>query len=104
MFKIVDFKAFTKHTHLGVFDKIYVIEQNLTDDEEEQLGEWLSMNCSKNFIMTKRTDTIYAGGCHDNQSGWANRHSSFYYDEQREYHVKLYKEDIVLFELVWLTT
>lgn len=103
MFKIVDFKAFTKHSHLGVFDKIYVIEQCLTDDEEEQLGEWLSMNCSKNFIMTKHTNKIYAGGCHDNMSGWASRHIVGFRDETRDYHIKLYKEDMVLFEMVWLT-
>ena len=103
MFKLEDFKAFTKHNHLGVFDKIYVIEQTLTDDEEEQLGEWLSMNCSKNFIMTKQTNKIYAGGCHDNLSGWASRNIIGFRDEQRDYHIKLYQQDVVLFEMVWLT-
>ena len=103
MFKIVDFESFKKHRDLGMFDKLYVIEQNLTDDEEEQLGEWLSMNCSKNFIMTKQTSKIYAGGYHDNIAGWASRHIVGYNEEQRDYQVKLYQEDVVLFEMVWLT-
>lgn len=104
MYKIEDFKAFTKHRELGVFDKLYVIDQTLSDGQEEQLGEWLSLNCTKNFIMTKNTTQIYAGGSSDNAEGWASRHIPGYHDERREYMVKLYKQDILLFEMVWLTT
>ncbi len=103
MFKLENVEAATKHPKLGVFDKIYHVECDLTDEQEIQLGEWLSTNCTKNFIMNKRTDSIFAGGCTNNTWAWKERHIHGPFDIHRQYYIKLHKPDITLFELVWLT-
>jgi hypothetical protein len=103
MFKLEDFEAYTKHDYIGVFDKLYHIEDDLTDEQEIQLGEWLSTNCTRNFIMSKKTNSIFAGGCANNESAWLNRHNAGPFDVIREYYIKLYNSDVTLFELVWLT-
>lgn len=103
MFKLEDFEAYTKHTDIGVFDKLYHIDVTMTDEQEIQLGEWLSINCTKNFVMSKKTNCIFAGGCADNAGAWLNRHNAGPFDVFKEYHIKLYNSDVTLFELVWLT-
>lgn len=104
MFKLENFESYTKHSAIGVFDKLYHVEDELTDEQEVQLGEWLSINCTKNFVMSKQTHCIFAGGCTDNLQAWTDRHTGNPpFDVIREYHIKLYKSDITLFEFVWLT-
>ena len=103
MFKLTDVEAATKHPELGVFDKLYHVKCDLTGEQEDQLGEWLSTNCTKNFIMSKNTSSIFAGGCTDNANAWWDRHTGTAFNVHTEYYIKLYKPDLILFELVWLT-
>jgi hypothetical protein len=104
MFKLESVETATKHPKLGVFEKIYHIEDDLTDEQEDQLGEWLSVNCINNFVMSKQTNCIFAGGCTNNLQAWTDRTTGGPpFDVIREYYIKLYKSDVTLFELVWLT-
>lgn len=88
---------------LGAFDKMYYFDDNWTEENVLTLAKWLSFNCTKNFIFSKSETRIIAGGSTDHIQAWNNRDS--YYNELviAQYYIKLYKEDVIAFEMVWLT-
>ena len=96
-------KSHAVHEQRGVFDKLYHIKCSLTTDQEEAIAYWLSHNCTENFIFTKNTSVIMAGGSTNHQVAWARRKHNRSLSETNDYYIKLYKNDLLLFEMVWLT-
>lgn len=84
----------------GAFSYEMEINQNLTDEELDKLGEWLSENCRDNFIMLVDVGKIYAGGTSNNSLAWKNRrHRQL--DEIKKIRIRLSRWDENLFKLVW---
>jgi hypothetical protein len=96
-------RSYTAHEDRGVFDKLYHVKCSLTTDQEEAIAYWLSHNCTENFIFTKNTSVIMAGGSTDHQVAWKRRRYRRREHETNDYHIKLYKTDMILFEMVWLS-
>lgn len=96
-FKSLDWPA-------GAFDYELVITSDLTQDQKDNLCEWLAYNCKKNFIVFEKTNTRLAGGSSDNLADWKRRHIIDIYskfDTISTVTVRLSKEDITLFRMVW---
>lgn len=90
-------------SEIGFFDKLYYFEDEWSDEQVCILAKWLSHNCTKNFIFSTSVKRIIAGGTSDHLYSWEHR-GEFYEDMVTfGYYIKLYKEDITAFELVWLT-
>lgn len=91
----------SSHADIGMFYRLYEIE-GISSKERDRLARWLCQNCTENFIMTELSSTIIAGGTSDIKNSFsyrsANREDAFL-----TYQVKLHKEDVMLFELCWLT-
>ena len=88
---------------IGTFDKMYHFRDAWTYDEENVMAEWLSHNCTENFIFNKLSSGILAGGMSDNKHAWDTLGRDRRDLEICEYHIKLYSADITMFEMVWLT-
>jgi hypothetical protein len=88
--------------HIGSFDKLYYFHEYWKIEQEQILCEWLSLNCTLNFIFVKYQSGIIAGGNVDNAAFWIakKRRSRLYVTD---YFLKLYEADVTMFELVWLT-
>jgi hypothetical protein len=96
----------TPQIAIGTFDKLYHFKEDWSNDEETIMAEWLCVNCTKNFIFSKLTSTILAGGASNPEDAiifWKKRKKYYHGTNILEYFVKLYKEDTIAFELVWLT-
>lgn len=87
---------------IGTFDKLYHFHESWTDEQELALCEWLSLNCTLNFIFVKYEVGILAGGNTDNAEFWtAKKHRRRI--KINDYFIKLYETDVTMFEMVWLT-
>jgi hypothetical protein len=91
-FKIKDWPA-------GAFDyELTMVES--TAEETDVLCEWLSTNCTDNFIVARDSSQILAGGCSDNALSWKKRHSAR--ELITEIRIRLHESDIMLFRMAWL--
>lgn len=95
----------TDHKLIRLFDVQYKFDQEWTQAEEDTMDAWLCHNCTKNFIFSKETHQLIAGGCANNATDWQYRHSSIGTpnNSYSEFFVKLYNDDRMLFEIVWLS-
>jgi hypothetical protein len=87
----------------GAFDyqmSIYLSDKNLT----VQLCEWLSENCTKNFIVSRIQSEIIAGGHTDNRLAWKQRkrRKRFGYDPTVKLQIRLHDDDVLMFRLAWV--
>lgn len=94
------YKTFSLHPQIGVFDRLYEIGE-LTKDEVEYMGEWLSHNCTKNFIFLEMSTRIIAGGTSNHPLAWKQRNIMDRVTV-RSHLLKLYNDDFAFFELSWL--
>lgn len=86
----------------GAFDyqlKFYEYSRKETD----QICEWLSKNCTNNFIVIRDESQIIAGGYSDNKTAWKQKNKkSFKRDLISEVIIRLQQSDIFLFRMVWM--
>lgn len=86
----------------GAFHYQATFYQKLTRTEEDILGEWLSYNCKNNFVYYREVNTMIAGGYGDNKVAWKHRRrNSIRRDPLTTYTIRLDREDIWLFRMVW---
>lgn len=87
----------------GAFD--YQLRlKDMPEDEIETLCEWLSINCTKNYIVSKDTLQILSGGPTNNQLAWKQRNRSNHYNEKTStIKVRLDDADITLFRMAWVS-
>jgi hypothetical protein len=83
----------------GAFDYELTIFESTTD-ETDMLCEWLSTNCTDNFIVARDSSQILAGGSTNNALSWKNKHSAR--DLTTEIRIRLHERDIMLFRMAWL--
>lgn len=90
---------------IGTFDIQYTFDENWSKTEEDIMDAWLCHNCNSNFIFSKQTDQIIAGGCVNNATDWEDRHSKNGIANElfSNYFVRLHNADKMLFEMVWLS-
>ncbi len=95
----------TDHKLIGMFDVQYKFEDDWTQTEENIMDAWLCHNCTKNFIFSKESHQLIAGGCANNVTDWEYRNSVIGSPNEiySEFFVKLYNDDRMLFEMVWLS-
>jgi len=95
----------TDHKVTGLFDVQYMFDSNWTQAEENAMDAWLCHNCTKNFIFCKTVHQLIAGGCMDNATDWQYRQDddNMLNEPYSEFFVKLYNDDRMLFEMVWLS-
>lgn len=98
-------KITTDHRLIGLFDIQYTFDQDWSPLEESVMDAWLCHNCTKNFIFSKETHQLLAGGCVDNEADWEYRNSdnSVENEPYSKFFIKLYNIDRMLFEMVWLS-
>lgn len=94
--------------HLGVFDRMYRFLDDWSPAEEDMMIQWLTFNCTENFIFSCISTDILAGGRSDPIGDWLHRRKGGRRRNKTDlrskaYHIKLHKEDVVMFEMVWLT-
>lgn len=85
------------------WDFAYQISDILSQQEVDTLVEWLCSNCRENFIVTKKTAQIVAGG---STEPWLTYQLSLQTEPEyfeHYYEIKLYESDRLAFELAWLT-
>ncbi len=89
----------------GAFDyqlSVYLKDPALTD----QLCEWLSENCTENFVVSRIESDIIAGGTTNNSRAWKQRHrkskrNKFSYDTIVKLQIRLHDADVLMFRLAW---
>jgi hypothetical protein len=91
---------------IGAFDKLYHFHDLWTPHQEYALAEWLSLNCTANFIFVKLQIGVLAGGTENNSSYWSAIKTKKWNSTPLtldDYFLKLYEADVIMFEMVWLT-
>jgi hypothetical protein len=96
-------------SNIGVFDVAYILH-NIDEDTVQSVIDWLAENCSDNFIVTKTSHRIVAGGYVDNKQAYKNgrfklkssRKNNHITDSDVSYEVRLHNFDSVMFSMVWL--
>ena len=101
-----EFVVNTANEDIGLFDYGYDFDCDNIDLINE-LIEWLSINCTYNFIFTEKTFRIIAGGYSDNRLAYNNKRVKYtkkwaITDNERSYQIRLSNDDNTLFKLVWL--
>lgn len=87
----------------GTFE--YELElDDLTDNEIDIIAEWLSENCTENFIVFKNLSEIVAGGSVNNLLLWNYRKVHGPDPDSRTINLKirLSSADISAFRLTWV--
>lgn len=88
----------------GAFEYELVIGQSLSKNQLDTLCEWLSENCTRNFVIVKKQSRILAGGTSDNKLAWKQRRKyKTIHDEQVDIVIRLSSADVMLFRMVWIT-
>jgi hypothetical protein len=85
----------------GAFD--YQLElENMDDDQVDHVCEWLSMNCTENFVVIRTDSYLIAGGTTDNRRAWQQRDTRFGRDRLVKLRIRLHAADTMMFRLAWL--
>lgn len=91
----------------GNFDyNLKLSSTDLLQTEKDTLCEWLAHNCTNNFIVFEESNERLAGGSSNNLLDWNNRKRRGIYkklDKLSTITVRLSKEDILMFRMVWIT-
>lgn len=89
----------------GMFEYEVKIVQDFTNEELDEVCEWLAHNCKANFIALLKTNETLAGGSTNNLVSWNNRQNQGIYSQLNKtlkLHIRLYSEDVVAFRLRWI--
>ena len=96
------FKTNHKNWPAGAFD--YQLRLNeMPKTEIDTICEWLSLNCNKNYIVSMETLEILSGGTTNNKLSWRQRHKRKKKEISGTIKVRLDKEDVMLFRMVWVS-
>jgi len=74
----------------------------------KEIIEWLSINCTDNFILTETISHIIAGGFSDNALAFENgsfnmsRKNKREHKLQTQYEIRMHKSDFLHFRLRWI--
>ena len=94
-------------TNIGLFDKEFTFEDHEKEIIEDII-EWLSYNCTENFIVTEIRSNIAAGGCCNNKEAFENgdfklgRKNARRGELATEYDIRLTQIDVFAFRLRWI--
>lgn len=93
--------------NIGLFHRAFVFEDHDKEVMPEMI-EWLSFNCTENFIVTEVRSSIVAGGYSNNKKAFKlgrfklTGKSAKNRDLATIYEVRLDKVDLLAFRLRWL--
>jgi hypothetical protein len=69
-----------------------------------QICKWLSINCTKNYIVSMDTMEILSGGTNNNRLSWKQRKRNKRFPEKTStIKIRLDCSDIMLFRMVWVS-
>lgn len=88
----------------GAFD-YQLLLSDVDDEIIFNICEWLADNCSNNFVVVRKTSELIAGGSTNNKMKWERRKKrgrDKFDREQIDVMVRLDRDDIVAFRMVWI--
>ena len=94
-------------TNIGLFDTAFAFDDS-ENETIESIIEWLSFNCTENFIVNATKSSIVAGGWADNKQAYKNGHFKIPSHVIKRghititYEVRLKKVDVLAFRLRWI--
>jgi len=94
---------------IGLFHVEYTISEGWDEQDVNEMGDWLSENCTENYIYTRDISHIIGGGSYPIKGRWMRYKKlrlrsaiSDEHDVNTVYRIRLHQPDDLLFRLTWL--